>query len=208
VKLNFKPLLLRCHHRHFFVALLCLAVVGCGSNVFYLPVHVDPKTDMYSTTSEVNKSAILEYDTSVDPRKFRFVALYASSNAYPGRFEFFIRNALAELGIKQVLNQGELEALVKAQPKLKDIPWIGDHLALKRVSDTVGPILMIECNSTSSGSAWRYVTLKISDVSTGRTLLHIEQHKMVWTSVDSEALYPVLNVLRQWFKASTNRKPV
>lgn len=183
--------------------MLCLGLAGCAS---YAPVQVDQKTGMYSTTTELDKSAIREYDTTVDLQAFRFVYLNANSNVYPGRFEFFVRNALADLGVTQVLNQDELVAFVKAHPKLKDVSSVNDPLAIKKVSEAVGPILMVEFNSIWDGDVRRYVTLKITDASTGRKLLHVEQDKLIWMSVDPEAHYPVLNVLRQWVKACSNKK--
>ena len=188
-----------------FVWLFCGVLGGCAS---YQPVQVDPKTDLYATTTQLDDSAIREYDTSVDPAKFRFVALNANSNVYPARFEFFTRTALADLGIKQVLNQEELVAMVKMHPKLGSINAINDPLAIKKVSDTVGPIMLIEFSSAWDGDVRRYVTLKITDASTGRTLLRVEHPKPIWVSVDPEAHYPVLNALRQWVKASTKKKSI
>lgn len=187
-----------------FLAILCFAALGgCAS---YAPVQVDPKTGLYPTATQLEASAIREYETTVDLSKFKFVALSSSSNVYPARFEFFVRAALADLGIKQVLNQDELVAMVKMHPKLTAVTAINDPLAIKKVSDTVGPILLIEFNSVWDGDVRRYVTLKATDASTGKTLLRVEHPKMIWASVDPEAHYPVLNALREWVKANNKKK--
>lgn len=188
-----------------FAGLFSLAMSGCAT---YAPIQVDPKSDLYSTATDLDKSAIREYDTSIDPQIFRFIALNANSNVYQARFEFFVRNALSYLGIKQVLNQDELAAMVKMHPRLKDVTSTTDSLAIKKISDTIGPMLFVDFNSTWDGDVRRYVSLKIVDGSTGRVLLRIEHPKLIWANVDSEAHYPVLNALRQWFKASTNKKTV
>lgn len=186
------------------LSMLALSLGGCAS--FYTPPQVNPQTGQYLTSTELDQSAIREYETSIDPRKYKFISLQANSNIHPKRFEFFVRNALADLGLKQALNQDELVALVKSHPKLSSLTSINDPLSIKKISETVGPILMVECVSTWDGDVRRYVTLKITDASSGKILLRVEHPKLIWMDADTEAHYPVFNVLRRWFKESTSGK--
>ncbi|MES2946444.1 MAG: hypothetical protein V4772_26550 [Pseudomonadota bacterium] len=189
----------------FSVGFVALGLVGCAS---YQPVQVDPKTDLYNTATKLEDSAIRENDTSADLAKYRFVVLNTRSNVYPARFEFFIRTALADLGMVKVLNQEELVSLVKMHPKLASMESINDPLAIKKVSDTLGPVLVIDCNSMWDGDVRRYVTLKITDASSGKTFLRIDHPKFIWASVDPEAHYPVLNALRQWVRATASKNKI
>ncbi len=70
------------------VGLLGFVLGGC---TYYTHLQLDPATNLYKTSTQLEKGSIREYDTSVDPRKFRFVVLEAGSNTYPARFEFFMR---------------------------------------------------------------------------------------------------------------------
>lgn len=184
------------------IGVLCLIASGCGT---YKPVKIDSKTGLYGTSTELEKSAIRKYETSVDPNSFKFVYLNANSNVFSKRFEFFIRDALADLGITRVVNQEELIALVKSHPKLHGINSVTDPLSIQKISEIVGPILLVDFESIWDGDVSRYVTLRVSDASNERVLLHVEQNKFIWMEVDPEAHYPVLNALRQWFKASSNQ---
>ena len=181
-------------------AALCLAA-GCAP---YAPTTVDPKTGRYQTLSEIDKSAYRDYDTSVDPGRFRFIALTTSTNVYPGRFEFFVRNALADLGATRVLNDPELAALVRMHPKLEGLTSLSDPAAQRRISETVGPMLVMNVESFATGPS-RHLALQVIDASTGRMLLRIDDNKHIWGDADSEANLPLLNALRDWYRASAGK---
>ena len=179
-----------------------LTIAGCAQ---YAPPKIDPKTGQYSTIAEIDKSSYREYVTDVDPRNYRFVALATNSNIYPGRFEFFIRNALAELGTTRVLNRDELVQLARQHPKLQNLTSISDPLALKHVSEVAGPMLLIRVDSLAPTGALRIMRLLVTDATTGRVLLRIDHRKTVWLDADSEVHLPLLNALRQWYLASTGK---
>lgn len=183
-------------------AVFALSIHGCA---VYGPAQLDPKTNQYGTFVEVDKAAFREYQTDVDPRGFRFIVLTTRTNTYPARFEFFARNALADLGLTHVLNRDELVHLVKSHPQLAELTSISDPLALARISKVAGPVMLVDFASLSDGNARRLVALRVTDAGSGRVLLRIEQNKMIWADTDTEVHLPMLNALRQWFKASTGK---
>ncbi len=183
------------------VVLIYLFAFLVGGCYYYTPLRLDPKTDLYKTSTKLEKSSIREYDTSVDPRKFRFVILSTVSNTYPARFEFFVRNALSDLGIKLVLNRKEARSLAGMHPKLSDFADSNYTQLVKKVSDVVGPVMLVYAQSVTDGDR-RHVGLKVTDISTGRVLLEVKHVKFILVEVDAPAHYPVLNALREWFKAS------
>jgi hypothetical protein len=182
------------------LTLLFIFVTGCAT---YGPVRIDEKTGLYKTSTVLKAGAIQKRDTDVNLKKFRFVYLVANSNIYHGRFEFFVRSALARNGFKYVLNKDELTKMITANPKLSSIQSIDDPVSLKRLSDLVGPIMRVDFKSQWDGDVSRYITLAITDLSNNNLLLKIYHPKFIWGDVDSEAHYPVLNEIKKWIDDSS-----
>jgi hypothetical protein len=184
------------------IGVIAFLAGGCSRYNPYTPLRLDASTDLYKTSTKLEKSSILEYDTSVDPRRFRLVVLNAQSNTYPARFEFFMRTALSDLGLTLVLNRKELRLLAGMHPKLSEVSASSHADVIKEVSDVLKPVMLVDVQSVTDGER-RHVTLKVIDASSNRVLLHVKHVKYIILEVDPPAHYPVLNALREWFKAST-----
>jgi hypothetical protein len=187
------------------LVLACTCVLGGCAH--YAPPKLDEKTGMYAATASIAPGDIQKRETDVDLSKFRFVFLVAQTNVYPARFEFFTRAALARVGFKNVLNQEEVVSLITSTPELSSIKSVSDPLALRQLSDLVGPSLLVQVKSIWDGDVRRYVTVNVVDLSDGRTLLQLHHEKLIWMDVDSEAHYPVLNEFKKWVdQCSANRE--
>lgn len=181
------------------VVAACAALVGCAS---YAPPTLDKKSGSYSTIVEVDKGGVLAFETDTDPRRFGTVLLIAESNVYPERFEFFNRQALADLGMLRVQNPGEMAALLDDHGLGRKV----DADAVAAFSSKVQPVLVIEVKSQWDGDVRRYVKLRVIDSRDGRVLLEVDHPRLIWMDVDSEAHYPVFNELRRWYSASTAKQ--
>jgi hypothetical protein len=181
-------------HRLATMLLATLIVSGCA---VYAPPKFDEKTGLYKQGAALDAGAIEKRDTNVDLKRFRFAYLISDSNVYPGRFEFFARSALAHAGITRVLNTAEMLEWVNT-PELSEIPSLSDPVSQRRLSERIGPVLLIRLSSIWDGDVTRDVDLAVTDLSTGKELLHIHHHRFVWVEVDSEAHYPVFNEFKKW----------
>lgn len=185
--------------------ILCLLIVlsGCAS---YAPPKINDKTGLYDTSTSLDEGAVQNRNTNLNLRKYRFVHLVTETNVYPGRFEFFTRAALARNGLTTVLNTDELAEMVASNPRFSSIQSVTDPVSLRRLAEQVGPILQVRLSSRWDGDVRRYVTMTVRDLATGEQLLHIYHSKMIWSDVDGEAHYPVLNELKKWVDACSTNK--
>jgi hypothetical protein len=178
---------------------LLAAISACATT--YQPLKVDPKSEMYPTSVTVDPGGIETFVTSSDPRSFPVVLLLTESTYRPANFSFMLRDALAQAGITRVYTPSEFRAMAQDQNFAA-----GDTLdseLIKRYSATVAPTLVVSASYVNAGDANTVTALSVQDGRTGQTLLKLDHPKMVWWSFDTEALYPVLNQLRRWVKAST-----
>ena len=181
-------------HRLATKILATLLVSGCA---VYAPPKIDEKTGLYKQTASVQPGAIEKRDTNVDLKKFRFAYLISDTNVYPARFEYFARSPLARAGITRVLNTREMQEWGN-QPELAGITSLSDPISQRRLSERIGPILLIQLSSMWDGDVTRNVSLTVTDLSSDKVLLQIRHDKFVWMEVDSEAHYPVFNELKKW----------
>jgi hypothetical protein len=188
-------------------ALSCCALllVGCAATAYH-PLKFDTQSSRYSTSTIIDPNAITARDVNVDLKKFKFVYLQTSSNVFPRRFEFYIRDVLHRAGLKNVVNTAELSAFILDNPKTQDIVSTSDTLAQRRIAEKVGPYLLVDIKSQWDGNVRRNVTLTIVDVSNGNTLLQINHPKLIWMNVDGEAHLPIFNELQSWADDTVGRR--
>jgi hypothetical protein len=182
-------------HRLATIVVATLFVSGCA---VYAPPKIDEKTGLYKQAAALDPGEIRKRDTNVDLKKFRFAYLISDSNVYPGRFEFFARSALARAGITRVLNTHEMTEWISSTSELSEIASLSDPISQRRLSERIGPVLLIQLSSMWDGDVTRDVDLVVTDLSTGKAMLEIHHHRFVWMEVDSEAHYPVFNELKKW----------
>ena len=164
-------------------------------------MKVDPKTELYPTSVTVDRGGIEAFVTSSDPRSFPVVLLLTESTYRPANFSFMVRDALSQVGITRVYSAREFRAMADDRKFV-----VGDKLdseVIKRYSAAIEPILVVSAAYIGAGDANTVTSLSVQDGRTGQMLLKLDHPKMVWWSFDTEALYPVLNELRKWVKAST-----
>ncbi|MBS0578652.1 MAG: hypothetical protein JSR36_05260 [Proteobacteria bacterium] len=167
----------------------------------YQPLQVDPKTALYPTSTNVDPGGVQTFVTTTDPKSFPAVLLLSESSFRPANFSFMIRDALAQAGITHVYTTEEFRAMAQDQKFSTADPL--DSQTIKHYSETVARVLVVSASFTNNGDANTLTTLSVQDGGTGQVLLKLDHTRLVWWSFDKEALYPVLNKLREWVKAST-----
>src|SRR5687768_5113263 len=95
-----------------------LALAACSP---YSAPHLSANPADYAAVAKLDPAAIRERIPDVDARRFRLVVLYSITNFYPARYEFAARAALADAGVTHVVNSGELAALVRSHPRLREM---------------------------------------------------------------------------------------
>jgi hypothetical protein len=181
-----------------FIGILFLTT-GCAST--YRTLKVDAQAGLYPTNSQLDPGATTVYDTSVDLRAFPIVLLITDTNLQPSVFEFTVRTALAQAGIINVFSSIEFFALAKS----KGIDVSDSRVTpaiVRSFSSRVAPVLSIEYSLEGSSGGQKQSTLVVTDTRTNRPLLQLDQKSSVG-DINTGAMYPVLNQLRRWIKAST-----
>lgn len=185
--------------RLFLFAAAVLLLAGCSS--FYHTLKVDDTTGLYPTSSQVDPGGVLAYDTSIDPRMFRYVLLITNSNLRPSGFAFTVRSALAQSGFTRVYSPEEFKQLAQDRGFVfSDDKLTGE--AVRRFSSDIGPVLILDYTYRFVGDARMRSLLVVNDGRTGKVLLRVDHPRTVWSNHDAEALYPVLNQFRKWVKES------
>jgi hypothetical protein len=180
---------------------LALTLQLCGCSPSYQTLRVDPKTDGYSTSTSVDPGGIAASVTTTDPRTFPVVLLITRSNIRPAGLEFTVRNALAQAGITNVYDAEEFSRYCSD----RHLTVEPDHLdgdVIRKVSTDLVPVLVVNMSYMLVGEARMHAVLQVVDGRTGEVLLRVDHPRLVWSSFDGEALYPVLNQLRGWIKSS------
>jgi hypothetical protein len=184
-----------------FGVVLCLIFLG-GCQSSYRPLKIDSKTSFYPTTTELDAGATTVFSTSTDPATFPIILLSTSANLRSQVFEFMMRDALAQAGMIKVFTPVEFMALAKS----KGID-LGNRnqidATVVEFSSRIVPVLAITYDLQWDGDVRRYSRLKVVDGRSGQALLELNQNRLIWADADSEAIYPVLNQLRKWIKASS-----
>ena len=178
---------------------LGVAVLAGGCATTYQPLKVDTKTAQYPTSVQIAPGGIQKFVTTVDPRQFAAVLLLTESNYRPATFAFMIRDALAQVGITNVYTRDEFALM--AGDRHFSVGQL-DSNTIRSYSETQGPVLVVSATFLNTGGANTLTEMSIQDGRTGQVLLKLNHTRLVWWSFDSEALYPVLNKMRDWVKSS------
>jgi len=168
----------------------------------YQPLKLDPGSGNYPTTNQLDPAAVSVFNTSADPHRYPVVLLVAESNIRPSVFEFEMRSALAQLGIKRVYLVSEF-AQLSADNNLPFASRTDPLPAAQAFADKIAPVLVVTMDYEFIGNATVVSNLSVVDARERRSLFVLNQPKKVWSNWDAEALWPVLNELRRWVKAST-----
>ena len=181
------------------VTLIGAVLAGCATT--YQPLQVDSTSGQYRTSIKVDPGGVQTFVTTTDPLTYPVILLTAESNYSPSKFEFMVRSVLAQAGMTAVYNTEEFKNYAADRHFDAAAPSVNAEM-VQKFSKQIAPVLLVNSKYTTGENAWVRVELQIQDAGTGQVLLRVDHNRLVWLSFDSEALYPVLNRLREWVKAS------
>ena len=183
-------------------ALVALVACAGGCVSQYQPLGVDASTGLYDTSTEVDPGGVARSKTHVDPADFGAVLVLANSNYYPSHLEFTLRRTLVELGYRNVVNLTEWKAW--ASDRGFAVPDEVKGETIKEFSARVKPVLIVDMRHLTGGERV-FTGLRVVDGRTLEPLLTVTHPRFVWTSIDKESIYPVLNELRKWQRDVTRK---
>jgi len=177
---------------------LVSAVIGCSP---YRPANHEAGSDRYPTPFKVDPGGILAFDTSIDPREYRYVLLFTETTQRPPVLAFTIRLALANLGIVRVYTPAEFMRLAQDHG-VQDVTEDPDVKSVRQFAASVGPVLVVDFQFKFLGGGQLYSRLDITDVGTGKPLLSVDHPRRAIGDGQADSLHPVLNVMQDWARKS------
>lgn len=162
---------------------------------------MDEKTGLYPTSVQVDPGGVTVYDTSADPKAYRYVLLLTDSNIRPSVFAFTVRQALAHGGVTRVYTPDEFLAIAEDRRLSSNGAQISTEL-VQRFAKEIGSVLVVDYRYQFVGDARFHSRLSVTDAANGKVLLRVDHPRLNWANADAEAMYPVLNQLRKWMKES------
>lgn len=184
---------------------MTLALSGCATHYRPLELRNDPGGN-YETSVQVDPGGILVYETKITPRTFPVVLILTDSNLYPPRFEFTIRQVLAQLGVTNVFNVEEFRQFAMDQRfDLFGSKFNSDSIS--RFSAQIAPVMVISASYRYVFQGRVRVTLRVIDGRSNLPLLQVDHPRNVTLDFVGEALLPVFNQLRRWYRDSSG-KPI
>jgi hypothetical protein len=186
-----------------------LLMHGCAAT---MPT-INRDSGLYEGVSAIDEDAVQMLDTKVDMKTFKLVLLIVDDSlprgisvTDAGRYrrgvEDLVRNSLADMGFRRVLNLAELTNLTRSDPALASIEHADNLSAQKQISDMIGPILRIEVSTISFVDTVRTsYCLFVTDLSGNyKEYLRVVDKKIVWWNSLTEVYCPLLNELRKWVR--------
>jgi len=184
-----------------FLAVLSCGLIGCAPA--YQVAKPDPATGMLPTEVEVKPEEILVFLPSPKVHGLKFLLLRsAGGGAHTKDFAAFMRSSVKELGIDQILSIEDLTKIVLASPLKESVGNVTDPVALAKISEAIGPFLILDAVQVFQGNAWFETRVRLTDPEASDRLLEIHRIRLNWANLDKEVNYPVLNVLKRWLDES------
>lgn len=188
------------------LGLLVIVLAGCGPT--YQVTKPDAVTGQLPTKVEVKQDEILVFTPSARMAAARFFVLRTGSgNLHTNPFGKFMLESLPELGIRPVMSRDEFVKMVLASELRDSVGNVTDPIALARISDAIGPFLIIDAAQVFQGHAWFETRVRVTDPSDASTLLDIHRLRTNWANLDKEVNFPILNVVKRWADESRALPP-
>jgi hypothetical protein len=131
---------------------------------------------------------------------FVYVRTVAPANA--AALEPFLRDSLTKIGFPRQVNEEELTKLVIQSGLSSGIQNLSSVIALHRLSEIIGPFLVVEVRAARITDVWYRLDAVIVDPVVGETVFAVSRTKINWIDFDREFSYPMMNAIKSWYDAS------
>lgn len=184
--------------------LVLAAALVCGCSVSQ-PLKIDPVSGEYPTRTKLEPSATSTFNTSVNPAKNHLIVISRPlAGNRPTQADYFVRTVIAQTGITQVYSVAEFANYARDH----GMQVTGNELSradILRLGRSMTPLLLLELDYNHEPNSRVHCGIRIFEASSGNTLLDVGHFKAIISDTTSEALFPVLNELRRWFKAASQQ---
>jgi len=177
--------------RQAFLAVLCMAFVGCTSQKV---VEVDPKTGRFPTTATATVTLNKPYELDAH----RALVIVPNSE--------FVKGEVVNMHFfTQVMTVEELERAVVQKGLNDKVPTLTDQIGLNNAAKYYAPFLWLHFKHRGTGSD-QYSQLILTDAATLDDLWIAETHlDYLWAGVnDQHNWYPMFNALIDYLQANSS----
>lgn len=177
---------------------LLLAGLLAGCNTTLHVEKPDAATGLYVTHTAL-KPEDVRVAEKFDPAYAQMVYLKINAETPNPRFVDFFASAFKEMHtFKKVVTKDDLQEIVIERNLGSRVPSVTDLVGLNNLSKEIGPFLIVEPNAVFKGGYMFEGTLKVTDASTGKTVLLIDKTAFNMAGLDDPLLNPMLNGFINW----------
>jgi hypothetical protein len=125
-----------------------------------------------------------------------FIVIEVTSTGDSG-FDYYLRDALVGVGFPQGITQAQLAKVYVDAGLAETTPYTGDPIAMRRLSDVVGPFVRLRVDYESSNFGIRY-QIELWDVRSATPVLAMSGYRLIWASVSKELGPEIVAALARW----------
>lgn len=181
------------------IAIFILVIIsGCA----YIPKPKPVSSNgMFPANKNIKSEDVLVNKRISKDKKYKFVYLketikYSLVQEVRDGYSNVHRKALLDMGYENVYDTTQIQALF-AKTGVKSPTYYPTEESLIKLQNKIGSILIVEINYEAENSEWDRYTIKASEPG-GVLLFHVSHVPFVWSSFESEMIYPAFNELIKW----------
>ena len=194
-----KLLYLKGREMRLIIAIFILVIIsGCA----YIPKPKPVSSNgMFPANKTIKSEDVLVNKRISKDKKYKFVYLketikYSLVQEVRDGYSNVHRKALLDMGYENVYDTTQIQALF-AKTGVKSPTYYPTEESLIKLQNKIGSILIVEINYEAENSEWDRYTIKASEPG-GVLLFHVSHVPFVWSSFESEMIYPAFNELIKW----------
>jgi hypothetical protein len=113
-------------------------------------------------------------------------------------FDYQLRDDLQKLGFPRGITQAQLAKVYVDAGLAETTPSTGDPMAMRRLSDVVGPFVRLRVDYQLSGFGLCNYELELWDVRSASPVLQLKGSRIIWWNLSKELSPDIAKVLAQW----------
>lgn len=125
-----------------------------------------------------------------------FIVIEVTSAGDSG-FDYYLRDQLAGIGFPQGITHSQLAKVYVDAGLAETMSHMGDPIAMRRLSDIVGPFVRLRVDYEMTGYGVRY-ELELWDVRSATPVLAMSGSRLIWWSVSKELGPDIVAALARW----------
>lgn len=186
--------------------IFCAALLSACGTIYKIPTQ-NNGTLPWATTSSIKSSDIEENTPHANLDELKFIVFLSGGNHKTKEFKEFSRKAVDSMGFKNILTHTDYVRLIIEQGLEEKIEAKYDLISLHKAYKELGEFLVISMSSNWLGGSWFEMELRVTDPKTSEALLKARKESILWSDMDAEFSYPMVNLLNEWKNNSLSKKP-